>query len=326
MKIYTALRDIPQPFPHACVTIGNFDGVHLGHQMLFSEVAGLAYHHQGSSVAITFEPHPLKVVRPELGIKLISNYQQKIELITMANLDALVVIPFTREFAAMPAERFVDEVLIATMGVKELVVGYDYAFGKGRQGNIPFLEAQGRVKGFSVTVVEAYYVDEMLASSTKVRELVQAGRMRDVKKLLGRFYQIRGEVKVGARRGGKILGFPTANLTIDADDLCPRHGVYVCQVSYDGKCYGGVLNIGHNPTFAREEQRINAETHIFDFNEDIYGKPIKVNLLRFLREERKFAGAAELASQISRDVEEAKKVLADVQKELLLSCEERYNR
>ncbi|MEW6501393.1 MAG: bifunctional riboflavin kinase/FAD synthetase [Thermodesulfobacteriota bacterium] len=323
MNVYTSLRDIPGPFPHACVTIGNFDGVHLGHQMLFSEVVGLAYRHQGTSVAITFDPHPLQVVRPELGLKLISSRQQKIELIGMAHLDVLVLLPFTREFAAMAAEQFVDQVLIGTMGVKELVVGYDYAFGKGRQGNIPFLEEQGRQKGFNVTVVEAYYVDGMLASSTKVRDLVQEGRMREVKKLLGRPYQIRGEVAVGKKRGGKILGFPTANLYFDSADLCPRHGVYVCQVIHGGRCYGGVLNIGRNPTFAGE--RVSAETHIFDFNEDIYGQPIKVNLLRFLREERKFAGAAELTTQIARDVEEAKAVLAEAQQELRLSCEERYN-
>ncbi|HSR36092.1 MAG TPA: riboflavin kinase, partial [Desulfurivibrionaceae bacterium] len=159
---------------------------------------------------------------------------------------------------------------------------------------------------------------------TKVRELVQEGRMREVKKLLGRPYQIRGEVKVGEKRGGKTLGFPTANLYFDNNDLCPRHGVYVCQVIYGGKCYGGVLNIGRNPTFAGE--RVSAETHIFDFNKDIYGQPIKINLLRFLREERKFTGAAELAAQIGRDVEEAKQVLTEAQQELLLSCEERYNR
>lgn len=324
MKIYKNIDQIPGPPPHACVTIGNFDGVHLGHQMLFSEVVGLAYRNKGTSIAVTFEPHPLQVVRPDLGIKLISNAAQKIELIEMAGLDALLVIPFTREFAAMPAETFVDEVLIKTLAVQELVVGYDYAFGRGRQGDISFLQEQGRRKGFSVTVVEAYYVDSMLASSSKVRELVQAGHMRDVKKLLGRTYQIRGEVKMGEKRGGTILGFPTANLTIDADDLCPKHGVYVCQVIYDGRCYGGVLNIGYNPTFGGK--CLSAETHIFDFNQDIYGKPIKLNLLRFLREERKFSGPDELAAQITRDVAEAKKVLAEAQKELLLSCEEKYNR
>ena len=324
MKIYRDHTEIRQPFPNACVTIGNFDGVHLGHQFLFSEVVGKAYKNNGTSIAITFDPHPLKVVRPEIGIKLISTSEQKIELIELANIDVLLLIPFTKEFAATPAEQFVDDILIGTLGVRELIIGYDYAFGKGRSGNIEFLKEQGAQKGFNVTVVEPYYVDEMLASSTKVRELVNQGRMRDVRKLLGRYYQIRGEVILGKQRGGTLLGFPTANLHISEEDLCPRHGVYVSQVVYDGKCYGGVLNIGYNPTFGGD--CISAETHIFDFNEDIYGKPIKINLLQFLRDERKFSGPDELVSQITQDIEQAKSVLADAQKEILLSCEEKYNR
>jgi len=324
MKIYTDLADIKEPLTRPCVTIGNFDGVHLGHQILFSEVAGLAYRHQGTSVAITFNPHPLQVVRPEAGIKLISSCDQKRELIEMAGLDVLIIIPFTRDFATTTATTFVDEVLVKTIGVKELVVGYDYAFGKGREGDINFLKQQGAAKGFPVTVVEPYYVDEILASSTKVRELVSLGKMREGRKLLGRYYQIRGEVQMGKQRGGAQLGFPTANLDISPEDLCPRHGVYVTQVIYDGKCYGGVLNIGYNPTFG--EEKLSAETHIFDFNQDIYGKPIKINLLRYLRGERKFNGPDELATQISTDVIQAKEVLADTEKEILLSCEERYNR
>lgn len=324
MEIYDDLSDIKNVFKHPCVTIGNFDGVHLGHQILFSEVVSKAYHHQGTSVAITFSPHPLQVVRPDFGIKLISNCEQKRELIEMAGIDVLIIIPFTKPFAATPAEKFVDKVLIKTIGVKELVVGYDYAFGKGRIGNIPFLQEQGNRKGFSVSVVEPYYVDGVLASSTKVRELVSEGKMAEVKALLGRPYQIRGEVKVGKQRGGSQLGFPTANLHISSEDLCPRHGVYVTQVIYDGKCYGGVLNIGYNPTFG--DEKLSAETHIFDFNEDIYGKPIKINLLRFMRGEHKFAGPEELAAQISEDIKQAKEVLEEAQKEILLSCEEKYNR
>ncbi|MFZ5758445.1 MAG: bifunctional riboflavin kinase/FAD synthetase [Thermodesulfobacteriota bacterium] len=324
MKIYTDLSDITDPIPNSFVTIGNFDGVHLGHQMLFSEVMSRAYRLKGTSVAITFNPHPLKVVRPQSGIKLISNCEQKRELIELAGLDVLIIIPFTREFAATPAEQFVDRVLLKTIGMRELVVGYDYAFGKGREGDIAFLRRQGELKNFPVTVVEPFYVDGVLASSTKVRELVSAGKMDEVKQLLGRAYQIRGEVIRGKQRGGAELGFPTANLHISEEDLCPRHGVYVTQVVYDGKCYGGVLNIGYNPTFG--DERLAAETHIFDFNQDIYGKPIKINLLRFLRPERKFAGPEELARQIAEDIRQAKTVLADARQELLLSCEEKYNR
>ncbi len=321
MKIYTDLSDIRRPFTRPFVTIGNFDGVHLGHQLLFAEVVNKAYAAQGTSVAITFAPHPLKVVRPEVGIKLISTCEQKRELIALANLDVLIIIPFTKEFARMPAVDFVDRVLLGTIGVRELVVGYDYAFGKGRQGDIPFLRQQGQEKGFKVSVVEAFSVDGMLVSSTMIRKLIGEGRMEDVHKLMGRPYQLRGEVQVGQQRGGKLLGFPTANLHIAEDDLCPRHGVYVVQVIYDGRCYGGVLNIGCNPTF--DGSRVSAETHIFDFNQDIYGKPIKINLLQHLRDEKKFSGPEELIRQITRDIENAQEVLRQTQRQSLLSCEER---
>jgi riboflavin kinase / FMN adenylyltransferase len=323
MDIYTNISDMPGPFPKATVTIGNFDGVHLGHQILFSEVVNRAYRNKGTSVAVTFEPHPLKVVRPDIGIKLISTPEQKKELIALANIDVLIILPFTREFANTPAEVFVDQVLREAIGVQHLVVGYDYAFGKSRQGDIPFLQEQGRAKGFTVSVVEPYYVEGMLASSTRIRELVGRGKMTDVKKLLGRYYQIRGEVRMGQQRGGPLLGFPTANLAIAEEDLCPRLGVYVTQVIYDGKCYGGVLNIGYNPTFSGGQ--LSAETHIFDFNQDIYGKPIKINLLRFLRGEKKFSGPEELAKQIAQDVTDARRILADARKEIRLSCEEKYN-
>lgn len=320
MKIFTDLDDITAPFLRPFVTIGNFDGVHLGHQLLFSEVVSKAKKAKGTSVAITFAPHPLQVIRPEIGIKLISNCEQKRELIALANIDVLVIIPFTKVFAMMPAVDFVDHVLRATIGVEELVVGYDYAFGKGRQGDIPFLRDQGAQKGFKVSVVEAFSVDTMLVSSTMIRKLVSEGRMQDVRKLLGRPYQIRGEVKVGKQRGGSLLGFPTANLHVTSDDLCPKHGVYVTQVVYDGKCYGGVLNIGYNPTF--DDKQVSAETHIFDFNQDIYGKAIKINLLQHIREEKKFAGPAALAEQIRLDIEEAHAILRQAQRETLLPCGE----
>ncbi|HID70366.1 MAG TPA: bifunctional riboflavin kinase/FAD synthetase [Desulfobacterales bacterium] len=323
MKIIRDLNEITEPFPNACVTIGNFDGVHLGHQLLFEEVVQRAARCGGTSVAMTFDPHPLQILRPD-GIKLISTCDQKAELIEHAGLDVLVIIPFSMKFAGISADFFVDEILLQTIGVKELVIGYDYAFGKGRGGNIDFLKNQGEEKGFSVTVVEAHYENDMLVSSTKVRELVSEGRMADARVLLGRYYQIRGEVQLGKQRGGKEIGFPTANLHIDREDLITKMGVYVCQVICEGKCYGGVLNIGVNPTFG--EERLVAETHIFDFDQDIYGKPIKVNLLRFLRGEQKFSGIAELSTQIAKDVEQAKEILIQQQKELTISCGEQFNR
>lgn len=323
MEIYTDIKKITQPFPNAYVTVGNFDGVHLGHQMLFSEVVGKCYGHKGTSVAVTFDPHPLKVLRPD-GIRLISTTEQKAELIQLAGIDVLIVIPFTRDFAKTTARQFVDDILMRTIGVRELVVGYDYAFGKGREGNIEYLKDRGRELGFPVTVVDAHYENGMLVSSTRIRELVVEGRMRDVRLLLGRYYQIRGEVRRGQQRGGRELGFPTANLKISEDDLCPKRGVYVTQVIYKGKVYGGVSNIGYNPTFA--ENRLVAETHIFDFDSDIYGHPIKINLLRYLRGEKKFAGAEELAAQIQLDIVTARQVLLESGQERLFSCEDKWSK
>ncbi len=218
------------------------------------------------------------------GIKLISTCQQKEELIEQSGIDVLLVIPFTREFAKTTADAFVADLLVKKLGVKELVVGYDYAFGKGRSGNIDFLKQQGQLFGFPVTVVEACYLGEQLVSSTKIRELVKEGKMAAARELLGRYYQIRGTVRVGKQRGGKVIGFPTANLKFNDEDLVPKHGVYVTQVFCEDQYYGGILNIGYNPTFG--EEQLVAETHIFDFNEDIYGKPIKVNLVAVFTERK----------------------------------------
>jgi len=322
MKIFRNIEDIEIPFTNTCVTIGNFDGVHCGHRQLFATVVDKARQSGGTSVAITFDPHPLQVLLPG-GIKLISTIEQKIELIEMAGIDILLIIPFTKAFAATTAEQFVEEILVQRLGVKELIVGYDYAFGKGRSGNIKFLRKKGEEHGFPVTVVEAFYIGTELVSSTRIRELIRAGKMKQAKTLLGRNYQIRGTVQVGKQRGGKVIGFPTANLKFNEEDLVPLHGVYVTQVISNGNCYGGILNIGYNPTFGEEE--LVAETHIFDFNEDIYGKPIKVNLLRFLRSERKFAGAVELREQILKDVEIARAVLDEQQDDLEMSCSDHVN-
>ena len=327
MEIYTSLEAIPRPFAGArsgaCVTIGNFDGVHLGHQWLFAEVASRAYRSGGLSVAITFDPHPLQVLRSG-GIRLISSIDQKKELIALAGIDVLVIIPFTPAFAATPAEVFVDEILLKIIGMNDLVVGYDYAFGKGRSGDANFLKQQGAAKGFPVTVIEAHYEAGVLVSSSKIRELIAGGDVRAARALLGRSYQIRGRVQVGKQRGGKEVGFPTANLALSADDLVPRRGVYVCQVICDGQCYGSVMNVGNNPTFG--EDVLVAETHIFDFDRDIYDQSIKINMLDFLRDEKKFSSVSELSAQIARDVARAKSILADEERELALSCEDDFNR
>lgn len=316
MDIVTDPNQLQTPYTRAHVTIGNFDGVHLGHQKLFEQVVTRARQDKGVSVAVTFDPHPLKVLHPQ-GIRLISTTPQKIELIERAGIDILVIIPFDRQMAMTTAVDFVDRILLGRLGMRDLVVGYDYAMGKGRQGDTDFLRQQGEEKGFSVMVMPAHYEQGMLVSSSRIRELVAQGKMGDVRRLLGRWYQIRGDVQSGRQRGGKQLGFPTANLYLSEEDLCPKRGVYVTQVLYDGKQYGGVSNIGYNPTFG--DTSLVAETHIFDFNADIYGRPIKINLLRHLRGEVAFSGIEPLARQIRRDIEVARQVLAREQRRKLIA-------
>jgi len=240
---------------------------------------------------------------------LISFFNHKVELIERAGVKHLICLPFTRELAATSAFDFVKRILYNTIGLEDLVVGYDYACGKGRQGDIAFLEKMGRELGFEVHVVPPVTVNGMIVSSTNVREQVIQGNMRKVYQLLGRYYQIRGIVREGRRRGGPVVGFPTANLKIDREDLCPKPGVYVVQVIYRDACYGGVVNIGYNPTFG--DQDLGAEVHIFDFDKNIYGHHIKMNLIQYLRGEKKFSGPEELAGQISKDVEKAQLILAD---------------
>lgn len=307
MEITWGLDNIKRRFIKPVVTIGNFDGVHLGHQLLFKKVREQARATGGESVVITFDPHPLTVLRPEIGLKLISKCSKKLELIERAGVDVLLCITFTLDFANTTAEEFVDDILWGKIGVRSLMVGYDYSFGRGRQGNIDFLKKKGQELGFSVTVVEPLYMDDVVVSSTQVRELIAAGEMPEVRKLLGRPYQMTGKVLVGRRRGGPVLGFPTANIQLADDELCPKLGVYATQVIYKGRSHDGVMNIGYNPTFG--DLCISAEVHIFDFSDDIYGQEIEVTLIERLRDEKKFAGPEGLIGQIKKDIEKAKKVL-----------------
>ncbi|WP_456434009.1 bifunctional riboflavin kinase/FAD synthetase [Thermosulfuriphilus sp.] len=308
MEIMEGTKGLIRRLRNPVVTIGNFDGVHLGHQALFQETVHRAQRSAGESVAVTFHPHPLKILRPDNPVKLICTWEDKVELIRRAGIDVLIWFRFNQNFAQISAEDFVHRYLVAMLGTKTLVVGYDYAFGKGRQGNIDFLKEAGRKYGFEVVVVPPQKIDDLIASSSKVRELVASGQMATVKKLLGRYYQIRGVVIPGHGRGSRILGIPTANLRISGEELYPKIGVYVVQVIVGERCYGGVMNIGFNPTFANGD--LSAEVHIFDFNQNIYGQEIKINLIERLRDEKKFSSPEELAQQIRADIEKARKILA----------------
>jgi len=302
MKIVERIEDIDKPFTNAVITIGNFDGVHIGHQSLFHEVILKAAALKGTSVAMTFDPHPLRVLTNHRHPPLITLNEQKKELIAATELDVLIVVPFTREFAAISAENFITELLVKRIGMQAIIVGPDYSFGKNREGDIHLLQALGRQQGFDVILadwINASHRDEGRISSTRIRELVADGDIEKAQRLLGRYYQIRGTVVDGRKRGGKLLGFPTANLALQ-DELCPKAGIYAVTVEWQGRPYHGVANIGYSPTF--EDHLFTVEVHILDFHEDIYGQTIKINFLKRIRDEIKFDGIAALSSQIRDDI------------------------
>ncbi len=311
MELIENIQAISEPFNNAVVTIGNFDGVHIGHQALFHQVIERAEEIEGVSVAITFEPHPLRVLAKNGYPPLITLYEQKLELVEKAGLDVLICIPFTKEFASVSARSFVKDILVDRVGMKAVVVGKDYTFGKQREGNLALLQELGEEFDFKVFVldwIKGAGSAEARSSSTRIRDLVREGKMEKARKLLGRNYQIRGIVESGRNRGGKLLGFPTANIKL-YDELCPKTGVYAVTVeSQDGRKFKGVANIGYSPTF--DDHVFTVEVHILDFNENIYNQKIRVNFINRIRDEKKFAGISELSDQIKKDVETAREILS----------------
>jgi riboflavin kinase/FMN adenylyltransferase len=307
MRIITDLSEISHPLKNAVLTIGNFDGVHIGHQALFNQVIEKAESIDGTSVVITFEPHPIRVIKSNKHFPLITLYEQKVELISATGVDTLICIPFTREFAAIPARTFVKEILYNQIGMKAIIVGQDYSFGRRREGDVFLLKEMAVKYGFEVIISEWIELEGGRISSTEIRHLVSEGRVEEAKKLLGRDYQVRGTVIRGRDRGGRLLGFPTANLTL-YDELCPKGGVYAVTVEYDDTIYEGVANIGYSPTF--DNGVFSVEVHILDFDQDIYDRPIRVNFIRRLRGEKKFPGPEALSAQISLDIEKAREILS----------------
>ncbi len=308
MQLIEDLDLIKQPFKNAVITIGNFDGVHKGHQSLFQQVMDKAEELEGTSIAMTFDPHPLKALGIS-GPPLITRRDQKLELIEQCGLDVLLCIPFNMEFAAITADDFIEKILVDKIGIKAIIIGADYSFGKDRTGNTELLKARGRELGFE-TIVSAWTNDAETGleriSSTRIREIVMEGRVDQAMKYLGRHYQIRGKVIKGRERGGSQLGFPTANIKL-YDELCPKLGVYAVSVETIKGNFMGVANIGFSPTFG--DRMFTIEVHILDFDHDIYGTRIRVNMVQRLRDEKKFNNIHELSEQIKQDIETAKDIL-----------------
>jgi len=310
MELVKNIDQIEKPYKNAVITIGNFDGVHIGHQALFHEVIEKADSIGGTSIVMTFDPHPVRVLKQNGHLPLITMNEQKVELIENSGIDVLICIQFNKEFAAISAKEFVEDLLLKCIGMKAIVVGKDYTFGKNREGNLDLLQTFANNLGFEVIVADWVQTSKGLPnriSSTRTRELVMAGEVDEAKKLLGRYYQIRGLVTTGRNRGGKLLGFPTANITLH-DELCPKNGVYAVTVDCMENKYQGVANIGYSPTF--DDGVFSVEVHILDFNQNIYGQKIRVNFVQRIRDEIKFSDIAELSDAIRNDIEKARKILS----------------
>ena len=310
MELINHFNEIEKPYKNAVITIGNFDGVHLGHQALFHEVIEMADAIDGTSIVMTFEPHPVRVLKQNGHLALITIYEQKIELIESAGVDVLICVPFTKEFATISAKEFVQNVLLKSIGMKAIIVGKDYTFGKNREGDIELLKTYAKNLGFEVIVADWIQTSKNWPgriSSTRTRELIMEGKVDEAQKLLGRYYQIRGKVTTGRDRGGKLLGFPTANIILQSE-LCPKNGIYAVTVEYSGKIYQGVANIGFSPTF--DDHIFSVEVYILDFNENIYGQKIRVNFVQRIRDEKKFSSIPELSDQIKKDIVRARNILS----------------
>ncbi len=310
MELFNNIKEIKIPFPNAAITLGNFDGVHRGHRALLQKTIEKAKQINGTSVAVTFEPHPLKA----LGIKdipIITAHDQKIELIAQSGVDVLVCIPFDKAFASISPLEFIDQILVKTMGMKAVIIGPDYTFGSRRQGNVELLETKGREFGYETIVlswIRGNMEDSQRISSTQIRKLISEGKVKDVHQFLGRPHQIRGTVVHGRNRGGELLKTPTANID-PVHGLCPKPGVYAVTVKMDGKTFPGAANIGFSPTFA--DGQFTVEIHILDFDEDVYGKTIHVNMIERIRGEETFSNIEDLMEKISQDITITRRILQE---------------
>ncbi len=310
MEIIRVREKIYQNFNSPSVALGNFDGVHLGHQEILRKTVETAHRKGRDAVVYTFDPHPRLVLSKVPEIPRITTPRERADLLEHLGIDVLVLAEFTLEFAAQTPEEFVENVLVEELGVRNLFIGDNYRFGKGRAGTAQTLKNMAPELGFVVHVIPPVTMDGLRVSSSRIRERLMQGQIREANMLLGREFTIEGRVIHGHHRG-KGLGFPTANMKPEVK-LHPPEGVYAVYCRVGGDIYQGVMNIGYNPTF--KDRRVSYEVHLLDFNRDIYGEMIRVYLVDRLRPEMTFAGVDALKEQIAKDVELSRKITTGLPK------------
>lgn len=298
MLVHRTIEGLPS-FTNAVITIGTFDGVHLGHRKIIDALVAQSRSVQGESVLITFEPHPRKIVHPSESLQLITTLEEKAGLLAETGIDHVVVVPFTREFADQPAEKYIEDFLIGRFKPHTIIIGYDHHFGKDRKGNFHLLAQMADRYQYTLLEIPKYLIDEIGVSSTKIRNALLQSDVETANRLLGYSFFFEGEVIRGDQLG-RQLGYPTANLRYtDSEKIRLGHGVYAVTVEVEGQIRKGMMSIGNRPTLENSDERV--EVNIFDWDQDIYGKKIKVTVNRFLRQQEKYESLDALKQQLTID-------------------------
>lgn len=306
MQIFEDIRNLQKNL-NTVLTLGTFDGIHLGHQEIIKALVNHSNENGFRNIVITFYPHPRTVVANGFDIKLLTTQNEKKEIFESLGVQNLLTISFTKEFASLSPEEFINQYLINSIGVSEIILGHDHHFGKGRGGNAELLTQIGKQKGFSVKIIEPFYVNDEVVSSTRIRNALLTGDIIKANKMLGRNYSFSGIVVSGDKRG-RELGYPTANIKLSTQDkLLPAIGVYAVYVLIGNEKHNGLLSIGNRPTFYNDGEVVT-EVYIYDFNREIYDETIKIELVERLRGEEKFDSADALIEQMNIDKENGQKI------------------
>ncbi len=306
MEIIRGLEDLKESYPNTVITIGNFDGLHLGHQKIIQTVLQESEDINGTSMVVTFDPHPMKVLAPEREIKLLTTPQERERLIRTMGIHVLLCITFNEEFSQLMPDDFIGDILVKKINAKKVIVGQNYAFGKARKGTTELLRRRGRKYGFNVKVVRHAKFNGEVVSSSKIRNFLSKGQVFEASTFLGRAYTIEGNVIKGAGRGEKLLHIPTANITTP-NELVPKEGVYAVKIGIKNDFFDGVANIGKKPTFG--DAVTSYEVHIFNYTGNLLGEHLRIHFIDWIRDQRSFPDALSLERQIRNDIEHARDIL-----------------
>ncbi|MBI3557347.1 MAG: bifunctional riboflavin kinase/FAD synthetase [Deltaproteobacteria bacterium] len=311
MQIFHGYEEVNQAFPCPILTIGNYDGLHLGHRQIIESVIKRARAQKGTSVVYTFRPHPHLALTPDEELQLINTYDEKLDLLAEIGVDVVVEQPFSRKFSTITPEKFFSDILVKRLSAHAIYVGYDFGFGKNRSGTLDMLRGFCQAEGVELHVAKPLKIDGEICSSSRIRAHLKAGDVTSANKLLGREFFYRGVVVRGNGRGHKI-GFATANVKTDSK-LRVKEGVYATLAKFKGEVFKSVTNVGRQPTFNKDsEVPVAVETHLFDFERDIYGEVLEVRMVERLRDEIRFDGVENLVKQIRTDVEAVRKILENI--------------